>query len=160
MPTKGGFLKSVLGAFVLAALAVGTANAADGKGEPEKGKARTFKTKVINAPELAGMPKSAVLEALGAFEADRKAGRIAKGDEERVLRDRMERAFRLNRSGEGLQKKQSATGGSNVDLEGRFEYVMLSRTEADGTTTVECVSDAGAAVAFLMGRSRAAAEKE
>ena len=155
------FLMSVLGAFVFVPLATETMNAADRKGEPHEGAPRTFKSKVINAPEMAGMSKSVVLEAFKAYEVDLKAGRIGKGDEERALRERLDRAFRLNRSSEGLTAKKTAAGVSVVQLEGRFQYVILSRTNADGTVTTECMTDAPSAAAFLTGGpTRAAADRE
>ena len=152
--------KAGLGVLALAVLAAGAMNAADQKSEGEKGKTRTFKSRVLNAPEMAGQSKSVVLDALRAYELDRKAGRIAKGDEEKALRDRLDRAFALNRSSEGLSEKRTTSGAVGLDLQGRYQYVILSRTDAAGNVVTECVSDAAGAEAFLSGHGASGAEKE
>jgi hypothetical protein len=54
-----------------------------------------------------------------------------------------------NRSSEGLTVNQGANGMKLVDLEGRFNGVVLGRANADGTTEVRCVFTMEEAADFL-----------
>ena len=54
-----------------------------------------------------------------------------------------------NRSSEGLTINQSPNGMKLVNLEGRFNGVVLGRAKADGTTEVRCVFTMEEAADFL-----------
>jgi len=54
-----------------------------------------------------------------------------------------------NRSSEGLSVNQSPNGMKSMDLQGRFNSVMLGRANADGTTELRCVFTIQEAADFL-----------
>lgn len=54
----------------------------------------------------------------------------------------------VNRSSEGLVQVQRSNGVS-MDLQGRFQNVVLAKKEANGTVTQSCVDNPDAAAAFL-----------
>ncbi len=54
-----------------------------------------------------------------------------------------------NRSSEGLTVNQQPNGMKLVNLEGRFNGVVLGRAKADGTTEVRCVFSIEEAAEFL-----------
>lgn len=56
----------------------------------------------------------------------------------------------LNNSTEGLVEVHHADGSVSMDLQGRFQHVMVARTEADGTIiTQACVDNPEAAASFF-----------
>src|SRR5215204_3501248 len=55
----------------------------------------------------------------------------------------------VNQSSEGLVEVRHANGGVSMDLQGRFQNVMLARKEADGTVSHSCVNDLEAAADFF-----------
>ncbi len=146
------FSGRVLIAFAVAAgllVSAATAVAAE-KGQSPK--PRVFKTRVINAP---GAENSSVIaDALQKFYAARKPGspaRLSETEHQQLVAN-VERAFRLNRSSEGLHTTQAA-GLTRLDLDGRFQYVILSKTNPDGSTSTACVTDWDGARAFFEGDS-------
>ena len=54
-----------------------------------------------------------------------------------------------NRSTEGLQAKTLANGTKQLNLQGRFQEVVISRANADGTMETRCVESMEEAAAFL-----------
>ena len=54
-----------------------------------------------------------------------------------------------NRSEEGLQVVTHANGVKSVDLDGRFQSVMLARPNEDGTSETRCVATFDEAADFL-----------
>ena len=58
-------------------------------------------------------------------------------------------AAMTNRSSEGLQATRAANGTLAVNLDDRFQSVMLARPNADGTTEVRCVTTFEEAAEFL-----------
>ena len=54
-----------------------------------------------------------------------------------------------SRSTEGLKQVTLPSGGTAVNLEGRFSPVMLSRPNPDGTSEVKCVTSFEEAADFL-----------
>ncbi len=54
-----------------------------------------------------------------------------------------------NRSLDGLSGRKTRGGGFGVDLQGRFQTVMLSRIDADGENVVACVTSLAEANAFF-----------
>jgi len=55
----------------------------------------------------------------------------------------------LNQSTDGLVQMRRADGSVSVDLQGRFQSVMLARKEDDGTLVQACVDTPEAAAAFF-----------
>ena len=55
----------------------------------------------------------------------------------------------LNQSTDGLVQVQRSDGSVSMDLQGRFQSVMLARTEADGTISQACVDNPADAAAFF-----------
>jgi hypothetical protein len=130
-------------------LAVGAAPAA-GQEKPTGNKKLVFKSRVINAPNAAGSVQGAVAEVLREAHAQAKGAPLS-AQQRADLTARLERAFRLNRSDEGLKEIQSRNGTVAVDLQGRYQYIYLARTNPDGTVSIACVTDWESARAFLAG---------
>lgn len=55
----------------------------------------------------------------------------------------------VNRSTEGLIQRQHADGSVSMDLEGRFQNVIVAKKEANGKISQSCVEDADSAAAFF-----------
>lgn len=68
-------------------------------------------------------------------------------DEAKQMADRLKNM--LNRSTEGLVQEHKADGSISMDLQDRFQNVVVARVNADGTVTTACVDNPRAAGAFL-----------
>ncbi len=55
----------------------------------------------------------------------------------------------VSQSSEGLVEVRHANGGVSMDLQGRFQNVMLAKKEADGSVSHSCVNDLEAAADFF-----------
>jgi hypothetical protein len=55
----------------------------------------------------------------------------------------------VNQSTDGLVQVQHADGSVSMDLQGRFQNVMLAKKEADGTVSQSCVDNVEAAASFF-----------
>ena len=55
----------------------------------------------------------------------------------------------LNKSTEGLVAEHEPDGSTSVDLQDRFQNVIIARENADGTVSTACVDNPQAAGAFL-----------
>lgn len=55
----------------------------------------------------------------------------------------------INQSTDGLVQIRHADGAVSMDLQGRFQNVMLARKEDDGSITQACVDNLDAAAAFF-----------
>jgi hypothetical protein len=55
----------------------------------------------------------------------------------------------VNQSTDGLVQKQRPSGAVSIDLQGRFQNVMLAKKEANGTVSQGCVDNVDTAAAFL-----------
>jgi hypothetical protein len=73
--------------------------------------------------------------------------RVPTTEETQVLVDQI--SALTNRSTENLSVTTSANGGKMMNLEGRFNGVVLGRALPDGTTEIRCVTTMDEAVAFL-----------
>lgn len=80
---------------------------------------------------------------------DQASGKLRKPTEEETLALVAQVSKLTNRSDEGLTIKTQANGMKLVDLEGRFNGVVLGRANADGTTEVRCVFTMEEAAEFL-----------
>jgi hypothetical protein len=80
---------------------------------------------------------------------DSQTGRLRKPtvEEARALVETL--TGMTNRSAKGLQVERDANGGRRVDLQGRFQSVMVGKPNADGTTETRCVHNMQEAAAFL-----------
>jgi hypothetical protein len=54
-----------------------------------------------------------------------------------------------NRSSKGLKVTQTAGGGTKVDLQGRYQTVVVAKPNPDGTNEIMCVNSLEEAAAFL-----------
>ncbi len=55
----------------------------------------------------------------------------------------------VNNSTEGLVPVRHSNGMTSIDLQGRFQNVVMAKREADGTVTQACVDNVDSAAAFL-----------
>lgn len=55
----------------------------------------------------------------------------------------------VNKSADGLSQVQHDDGSVTMDLEGRFRHVVVAREREDGTLSMSCVDNPGAAAAAL-----------
>ena len=55
----------------------------------------------------------------------------------------------VNQSTEGLVQVQRPDGSVSMNLEGRFQNVIVAKKEADGTVSQSCVNNADSAAAFF-----------
>jgi hypothetical protein len=55
----------------------------------------------------------------------------------------------VHRSSEGLKVRQLTDGTKFIDLEDRYQNVVLAKVNADGTITTECVSTSAEARQFV-----------
>ena len=55
----------------------------------------------------------------------------------------------VNQSDKGLVEVQHADGSVSIDLQGRFQNVVLAKKNADGTTSESCVDNTESAASFL-----------
>jgi hypothetical protein len=137
----------------LLALGATTAIAADQGGAARK--SVVFKSRVVHAPSPSGSA-GPVDSATSAAEALRSYGRweTLSAEQKREALAKLEKAFRLNRSDEGLTAVPLKSGTVSVDLQGRYQYIWLTRVNPDGTTSTACVTDFESARAFLQGGGR------
>jgi hypothetical protein len=84
-----------------------------------------------------------------AITVDQQSGtlRLPTTEETQQLVDRL--VAMTNRSTDGLQPTTLPNGATKVDLQGRFESVMLARPNPDGTSEVRCVNTFAEAAEFL-----------
>jgi hypothetical protein len=55
----------------------------------------------------------------------------------------------INQSTDGLVQIHHANGSVSMDLQGRFQDVMLAKREADGSISTACVNNVDSAAAFF-----------
>jgi len=144
---RGGAV--LAGALVL--LAVAAAPAA-GQEKTSAEKPLVFKSRVINAPNAAGSVQGVVAEVFREAYAKSKGAPLTV-EQRAELNARLEKAFRLNRSDEGLKEVLSRNGTVALELQGRYQHIYIARTNPDGTTSIACVQDWESARAFLAGSS-------
>ena len=80
---------------------------------------------------------------------DQASGKLRKPTDEETQELVAHVSALTNRSSEGLTVKTHKNGMKSVDLEGRFNGVVLGRANADGTTEVRCVFTMKEAAEFL-----------
>jgi DNA-binding protein YbaB len=67
-------------------------------------------------------------------------------------------ALKDNKSTEGLVSVQNPDGSVSIDLQGRFQNVMMARKNDDGSVSQACVDNSAAASAFLSASPKPAEE--
>ena len=80
---------------------------------------------------------------------DKTTGKVRKPTQEETDAMVSRISVLTNRSSEGLSVNQSSNGMKSMDLQGRFNSVMLGRANADGTTEIRCVFTIEEAADFL-----------
>jgi hypothetical protein len=80
---------------------------------------------------------------------DKTTGKVRKPTQQETDAMVSQISVLTNRSSEGLSVNQSSNGMKFVDLQGRFNSVMLGRANADGTTEIRCVFSIEEAADFL-----------
>ena len=80
---------------------------------------------------------------------DRQTGqaRPLTAEEARVLADGIKQL--VNQSTEGLVQVRQKDGSVSMDLQGRFQSVLLAKKEADGTISRACIDNVESAAAFF-----------
>jgi hypothetical protein len=61
-------------------------------------------------------------------------------------------ALKNNKSTDGLVQVQHPDGSVEMDLQGRFQNVVMAKRNDDGSISTACVDNSEAASAFLQGR--------
>lgn len=80
---------------------------------------------------------------------DEASGKLRKPTDEETQAMVAHVSALTNRTDEGLTVKTHKNGMKTVDLEGRFNGVVVGRANADGTTEVRCVFTMEEAAEFL-----------
>jgi len=78
-----------------------------------------------------------------------QTGQVKPLTQEEAQRLGEELKSRLNRSTDGLVEQRQPDGSVSMDLQGRFQSVVLARRNADGSVAKSCVDNPRAAAAFL-----------
>lgn len=115
--------------------------------------AQTQKAKVEERkPEVAKQSRRHYVTANAAGQTivlDRQTGqtRPLTPEEARILADGIKQL--VSQSTEGLVQIERADGSVSMDLQGRFQSVMLAKKEDDGTISQACVDNLESAAAFF-----------
>ena len=78
-----------------------------------------------------------------------QTGQVRPLTQEEAQRMGEELKSRLNRSTDGLVEQRQPDGSVSMDLQGRFQSVVLARRNEDGSVAKSCVDNPRAAAAFL-----------
>jgi ribosomal protein L25 (general stress protein Ctc) len=62
-------------------------------------------------------------------------------------------ALKDNKSTDGLVQVQNSNGSVSIDLQGRFQNVVLAKKNDDGSVSQACVDNSEAAAAFLQSKN-------
>ena len=84
---------------------------------------------------------------------DPQTGRVGMAVPDQAVRLTVEELQMVSRSQAGLLQRQLPGGGMYIDLEGRFQDLMLVRVGPDGRRTYNCVEDSAAAWDALLGKT-------
>jgi hypothetical protein len=78
---------------------------------------------------------------------DAKTGKLRQPTHEEIKA--LVEGMKLNDSSEGLTSKRVGNGSVIMNIEGRFENMMVAKTNPDGSVSTACVSSKKQAEAFL-----------
>lgn len=113
----------------------------------------------LGAASIAGMAQSAAKGktpgndevAIGAsgqqVAIDAKSGKLRQPTQEEIKE--LVAGMKLNDSAEGLTSKRVGNGSQVMNIEGRFENMLIAKTNADGSVSTACVSSKKQAEDFL-----------
>jgi hypothetical protein len=140
-PSRMWLLTTLLGTAVILAIVAGAIASS-----------RTTKTKPTNVQVQSAASDdndTTVQFANQKITIDSQTGKLRKPtvDEARALVETI--TGLTNRSSKGLQVEEAANGMKKVDLQGRFQTVVLAKPNPDGTNEIRCVSTAKEAAEFL-----------
>lgn len=140
--------KSLIGIAVAATiLVIGVVTALSMKGvQTPKAQVEERKAQVSNQTHRNYVTSNAVGQTVV---VDRQTGQVRPltPDEARRLADGIKQL--VNQSSEGLVQVHHADGSVSMDLQGRFQNVMLAKKEDDGTISQACVDNVDSAAAFF-----------
>ncbi len=114
---------------------------------------------LLTAASVAGMAQSAAKGktpgndevAIGAsgqqVAIDAKSGKLRQPTQEEI--QALVAGMKLNDSAEGLTSKRVGNGSQIMNIDGRFENMMVAKTNPDGSVSTACVSNKKQAEAFL-----------
>ena len=111
------------------------------KAQAEKRKSEMVKPQNRNYVTLNADGQTVVL--------DRQTGQTRELTSEEALRLAEGIKQLVSQSTEGLIQIEHADGSVSMDLQGRFQNVMLAKKEADGTISQSCVNNVEAAASFF-----------
>ena len=78
---------------------------------------------------------------------DAKSGKLRQPTQEEIKA--LVEGMKLNDSAEGLTSKRVGNGSQVMSIDGRFENMVVAKTNADGSVSTACVSNKKQAEAFL-----------
>ena len=82
-------------------------------------------------------------------QVDSQTGKLKPLSPEEAKRLAEELKKMLNKSADGLTQVQHDDGSVSMDLEGRFQHVVIARAREDGTVSMSCVDNPRAAASAL-----------
>lgn len=143
-PSRVWILMTLLGSAVILAIVVGTIVSSP------TASAQEADTKLQTSAEEPAIDNDTTVQfANQKITIDAQTGRMRKPtvEEARALVDTI--TGLTNRSSKGLHVERAANGMRKVDLQGRFQTVVLAKPNPDGTNEVRCVSSLKEAAEFL-----------
>ena len=157
-PSKRRSLRALIGVVAAAVLLAGVVSALSKQSEDMTFKAQVAGRRPEVAEQSGGSPEAAkgrsrnyvTSNAAGqAVVVDRQSGqaRPLSPEEARTLAEGIKQV--VNRSTDGLVQVRHSNGMVSMDLQGRFQNVMLAKKEADGTVSQSCVDNVDAAAEFF-----------
>jgi hypothetical protein len=132
------------GIFVTALLALGMITAIARYGSHNNAPAAAKQTAAANAPRINFVPVEVARRKLQVNAQTLQQGPLTQEQAEQIAA-----ALKDNQSSEGLVQVQNADGSVSIDLQGRFQNVILARKNDDGSVEQACVDNAEAAKTFL-----------
>ncbi|MGA9769165.1 MAG: hypothetical protein WBV94_09000 [Blastocatellia bacterium] len=143
-PSRAWIYTTLLGTAVILAIVAGTI-ASSKTASAKQSNAQLKSSTGIQADD----DETTVTFANQKITIDAQTGRMRKPtvEEARALVDTI--TGLTNRSTKGLQVEKAENGMSKVDLQGRFQTVVLAKPNADGTNEIRCVSSLKEAAEFL-----------
>jgi hypothetical protein len=101
------------------------------------------------SPAAASKPANFVTVEVGGRKIQVNANALQQGPLSQEQAQQIADALQNNKSTEGLVEVQHADGTVEMDLQGRFQNVMLAKKNDDGTVSQACVDTPEGAKAFL-----------
>jgi hypothetical protein len=134
--------------FAIALLVVGMITAI-ARYEARKSESKMTASQNISAPALR---PNFVTVAAGGKKLQVNAQTLQQGPLTQDQAQQIADALKDNKSTDGLVQVQNPDGSVSVDLQGRFQNVMLAKKNTDGSVDQACVDNSEAASAFLQSK--------